>query len=122
MWSYGVHKNLGAQWVKTGQGCSIELEMERIGPMVVELQHPQGFGCLMGMSRSVSRANDYAIVYPQQNSSRLEMERTVPVVEELQCRQGFGVRQECLEWPGGQICLMGNDHADVYGPRQLHIT
>ena len=34
----------------TGWDDFMEFEMERIGPMVVQLQSPQAFGCLTGMS------------------------------------------------------------------------
>ena len=46
-----------------GQMGLIELEMERIGPAVVELQYTQDIGC-PSEGESPERASDLAIAHP----------------------------------------------------------
>ena len=72
LWSYIVRKNLGARrefpelpnrtttcrCISTGHDRSIELEMGRIGPVVVELQCPQECGCPIRMTQQFHRTWD----------------------------------------------------------------
>ena len=52
-------RSLRGQWphrcTSMGQDGSIELEMARIGPTVVEIQHQQEFGCPTGIPRRTQR-------------------------------------------------------------------
>ena len=68
-WGYTFCKNWGIQWEchiwpcrcpSTGQDGS-ELEIEKIGPVVVELQHLQELWCPMGMPKHARLANDLAV-------------------------------------------------------------
>ena len=91
--------------------------MVRLSPEVVELQHPQEFGCLTGIpGRARGIMTMLLHIYVPNGSIKLKMVQIRSVVVDFHHSQEFGRLMGILGGPDETMTLP----LHIYGPRRLH--